>query len=80
MQLGVHRTQLRHWWVYFVEFTVLQYFTTLDQLTNRLTEGLALNFTSTSSLTRVADYQNASIYLDISGNSAFASFKVGQER
>ncbi len=35
-----------------------------------------MQFQSTSSLVKVADYQNASIYLDLAGNTAFASFKV----
>ncbi len=40
------------------------------------TEGLALQYASTSSLARVADYQNVTIYLDLSDNSAFTSYKV----
>ena len=39
-------------------------------------EGLSVQFTSTSSLVKVADYQNASIYLDLSSNSAFSGYKV----
>ncbi len=39
-------------------------------------EGLGLKFTSVSYLAKVADYQNASIYLDLSSNSAFINFKV----
>ncbi len=41
------------------------------------TEGLSIKFLSTSSLATVADYQNATIYLDLSENLAFSSFKVG---
>jgi hypothetical protein len=41
------------------------------------TEGLSMTFTSTSSLVKVAEYQNASIYLDLSSNSAFSGYKVG---
>jgi hypothetical protein len=36
-----------------------------------------MTFASTSSLVRVTEYQNASIYLDLSSNSAFSGYKVG---
>ncbi len=40
-------------------------------------EGLWMTFDSTSSLVKTQEYQNASIYLDLSSNSAFSSYKVG---
>ncbi len=42
-----------------------------------LTEGLGIKFAYTSSLARVADYQNATLFLDISDNSAFSRYRVG---
>ena len=41
-----------------------------------LTEGLGIKFAYTSSLAQVADYQNASIFFDVSENSGFSSYKV----
>ncbi len=51
---------------------------TVQSATNKRfdTEGLALKYASTSSLARVADYQNATIYLDLSDNVGFSSYKV----
>jgi hypothetical protein len=40
-------------------------------------EGLLVQFASSSSLIKVADYQNASIFLDLSSNTAFSGYKVG---
>ena len=39
-------------------------------------EGLFLNMPATSSLATVTSYQNASVYLDLSSNTGFKSFKV----
>jgi hypothetical protein len=39
-------------------------------------EGLGLKSKYTSSLAKVREYQNATIYLDVSDNSAYSSFKV----
>jgi hypothetical protein len=39
-------------------------------------EGLGIKFAYTSSLAQVADYQNASIFFDVSENSGFSSYKV----
>jgi hypothetical protein len=41
-----------------------------------IAEGLSIAFTSTSSLAKTTEYQNAIIYLNLSNNSAFASYKV----
>jgi hypothetical protein len=41
-----------------------------------LAEGLFLNMPVTSSLVTVTSYQNASVYLDLSSNTGFKSFKV----
>jgi hypothetical protein len=35
-----------------------------------------MTFSANSSLVRANDYQNASIYLDLSSNSAFTGYKV----
>ncbi len=39
-------------------------------------EGLGLRSTITSSLVRVNDYTNASIYIDLSANTEYRSYKV----
>ena len=41
-------------------------------------EGLGIKFAYTSSLATVADYQNASLYLNLVDNTAFTKFKVIQ--
>ena len=40
------------------------------------TEGLGLISAYTSSLVKVQEYQNSSIFLDLSSNTAFSSYKV----
>jgi hypothetical protein len=51
-------------------------FSATCQLTHVFVEGLFLNMPVTSSLVTATSYQNASVYLDLSSNTGFKSFKV----